>query len=439
MIAIGPTLEELGIAGKPEAMLVRDGAFFVLVDDLLIYRDEAKLRRISLRDLTRIHSDDTGVLRIETPVGVALSASLLGFDPDAVQPFFLRVRDATAYAKAQAKREQARKEGAAPPSPFAGVPRAAPAAQVAQFTKATDSATESEEFEPYAPYERPRSFGQEVGERLGSVVRVIRRRPQQQEQQPESSIPAQFVPATPPASSANSEPSQPVPAPVAAQPSPPSQPRPAAGLPAGAAPVLGSVSMEEAFRGAAAPVVATPQQAAPPATQPVTRPYSAAPTQPTNSEEAVQVPPKVTLKSLGKAIGAATTTTDKGAAPVTEHSPSTVSPQVSAKASAKMTEETVAPTQTAQTVVKALTHAAQPQLGAWPVRLRVVAGVLLLTAIGLTVYYLLAGAVASALWLAVVGGSGAVFLLAAADALQVLAQFLPEAESETVGSNKEHY
>ena len=50
----------------------------------------------------------------------------------------------------------------------------------------------------------------------------------------------------------------------------------------------------------------------------------------------------------------------------------------------------------------------------------------LLTALGLTLYYLLAGALASALWLLVVGAASAVFLLAAADALQVLAHSLPE-------------
>ena len=128
MIGIGPTLEELGITSKPEATLTQQDAFFVLVDDLLVYRDARVLRSIRLRDLTRIHSDDSGTLRVETPAGAALSASLLGFDPDQVQPFFLRVRDATAYAKAQAKRAQERERGEARPSPFAGVPRAQPEA-----------------------------------------------------------------------------------------------------------------------------------------------------------------------------------------------------------------------------------------------------------------------------------------------------------------------
>jgi hypothetical protein len=92
-------LRSLGIEGTPVAALERGDAFFALLNDLLVYQDEQGTRRVTLRDLTRIHSDQGGLLRVETPAGTALTASLLGFDPARVQPFFAQVRDATARAK----------------------------------------------------------------------------------------------------------------------------------------------------------------------------------------------------------------------------------------------------------------------------------------------------------------------------------------------------
>lgn len=92
-------LRGLGIEGTPVAALEREDAFFALLGDLLVYQDEQGTRRVTLRDLTRIHSDQGGLLRVETPAGTALTASLLGFDPARVQPFFAQVRDATARAK----------------------------------------------------------------------------------------------------------------------------------------------------------------------------------------------------------------------------------------------------------------------------------------------------------------------------------------------------
>lgn len=92
-------LRSLGIEGTPVAALEREDAFFALLHDLLVYQDDQGTRRVTLRDLTRIHSDQGGLLRVETPAGTALTASLLGFDPARVQPFFAQVRDATARAK----------------------------------------------------------------------------------------------------------------------------------------------------------------------------------------------------------------------------------------------------------------------------------------------------------------------------------------------------
>ncbi len=86
--------------------LERDGGVFVLTPDTLIYQDEGGVRRVTLRDLTRIHSDQDGVLRVETPAGTALAASLIGFDPKGVQNFFSEVRDTTARSRAMALESQ---------------------------------------------------------------------------------------------------------------------------------------------------------------------------------------------------------------------------------------------------------------------------------------------------------------------------------------------
>lgn len=92
-------LKTSGITGAPLMSLERDDALFVLTDDMLVYQDGGGTRRVTLRDLTRIHSDQAGLLRVETPAGTALTASLLGFDVAQVQSFFKGVRSATARAK----------------------------------------------------------------------------------------------------------------------------------------------------------------------------------------------------------------------------------------------------------------------------------------------------------------------------------------------------
>ncbi|EYB68388.1 hypothetical protein DEIPH_ctg025orf0278 [Deinococcus phoenicis] len=92
-------LKGLGIGTPPTAVLERGEAFFALLGEMLVYQDQNGTRRVTLRDLTRIHSDQEGLLRVETPAGTALTASLVGFDPAQVQGFFAQVRDATAKAK----------------------------------------------------------------------------------------------------------------------------------------------------------------------------------------------------------------------------------------------------------------------------------------------------------------------------------------------------
>ncbi|ACO46781.1 hypothetical protein DEDE109153_10820 [Deinococcus deserti] len=92
-------LKTIGMEERPVASLEREDALFVLTEGTLLYQDGAGTRRVTLRDLTRIHSDQEGLLRVETPAGTALTASLLGFEPSKVQGFFAQVRDATARVK----------------------------------------------------------------------------------------------------------------------------------------------------------------------------------------------------------------------------------------------------------------------------------------------------------------------------------------------------
>ncbi|CAM4228180.1 hypothetical protein [Deinococcus marmoris] len=92
-------LKTSGINSVSLMSLEREDALFVLTGDMLVYQDGGGTRRVTLRDLTRIHSDQAGLLRVETPAGTALTASLLGFDVAQVQTFFKGVRSATARAK----------------------------------------------------------------------------------------------------------------------------------------------------------------------------------------------------------------------------------------------------------------------------------------------------------------------------------------------------
>ncbi|MFC4637593.1 hypothetical protein [Deinococcus hohokamensis] len=103
-------LKTIGMEERPVASLEREDALFVLTGSTLLFQDGAGTRRVTLRDLTRIHSDQEGLLRVETPAGTALTASLLGFEPAEVQGFFAQVRDATARVK---------QLPAAPPAPLA--------------------------------------------------------------------------------------------------------------------------------------------------------------------------------------------------------------------------------------------------------------------------------------------------------------------------------
>ncbi len=92
-------LRESGQDGDITATLEHGDAAFALSAAQLGYVDAAGARSVALRDINRIHSDRDGVLRVETPAGTAITASLLGFDPAGVQGFFNEVRVATNAAR----------------------------------------------------------------------------------------------------------------------------------------------------------------------------------------------------------------------------------------------------------------------------------------------------------------------------------------------------
>ncbi len=138
-------LKSSGLPDPSMAVLERGDALFVLTASTLLYHDESGTRRVTLRDLARIHSDQEGTLRVETPAGTALSASLVGFDPAEVQTFFRQVRDVTAQAK---QGPAASVPASVAPTPAAAAPAAAapaPSASEARPAPAT----------PPAPAERP--------------------------------------------------------------------------------------------------------------------------------------------------------------------------------------------------------------------------------------------------------------------------------------------
>lgn len=92
-------LKASGHTGPVISTLESDDAAFVLTTDTLLFQHLGGVRRVTLRDLARIHSDQDGLLHVETPAGTALTANLLGFDPTNVQNFFTKVKDETARAK----------------------------------------------------------------------------------------------------------------------------------------------------------------------------------------------------------------------------------------------------------------------------------------------------------------------------------------------------
>ena len=96
LVAAGMDTSPLSLLDHASA---QTSTFFALYDQELVYLEGAKSSRVALRDVTRIHSDREGMLRVETSARTAVTASLLGYDPGRVQTFFQQVRDVTARAK----------------------------------------------------------------------------------------------------------------------------------------------------------------------------------------------------------------------------------------------------------------------------------------------------------------------------------------------------
>ncbi|AFZ66113.1 hypothetical protein [Deinococcus peraridilitoris] len=93
------TLRAAGFDVRPTATLDREGAFFALTEDMLFYLEGQKASSVSLRDITRIHSDGDGILRVKAGNSTIITAPLVGFEVARVQHFFAEVRHATARAK----------------------------------------------------------------------------------------------------------------------------------------------------------------------------------------------------------------------------------------------------------------------------------------------------------------------------------------------------
>ncbi len=96
LVAAGMDTSPLSLLDHASA---QTSTFFALYDQELVYLEGVKSSRVALRDVTRIHSDREGMLRVETSAHTAVTASLLGYDPGRVQTFFQQVRDVTARAK----------------------------------------------------------------------------------------------------------------------------------------------------------------------------------------------------------------------------------------------------------------------------------------------------------------------------------------------------
>ncbi|GGK97867.1 hypothetical protein [Deinococcus radiotolerans] len=236
------TLRDLGLTAAPLSALEREDALFILTPETLLYQDAGGTRRVTLRDLTRIHSDQEGTLRVETPAGTALSASLLGFDPGAVQTFFGGVRDATARAKEQP----------ASPLPQSGAPKTFAPPASAPATAARPAPVSST---PAAPTPE-RAAPEPEPQVLQSPVHV---------EPPAPAVQERPAPTPVVISSSAFSPTRP------AEPKGPEVQRPAELRPAAAAPVGTAAAPAPVALSSAAPTLSTPAPAAPAPSVPALR------------------------------------------------------------------------------------------------------------------------------------------------------------------------
>lgn len=192
-----------GIDTSPLSLLdhasAQTSTFFALYDQELVYLEGGKSSRVALRDVTRIHSDREGVLRVETSAHTAVIASLLGYDPGRVQTFFQQVRDVTARSKELPVLPLSSKPAESASSaglPGFGKPAASLSSTSMPGVSAYTPAPESATVPPAAPVV------------IAPVAQPVSVQPAPAQSTPAQSTPAQPTPAQPAATSQMPTPAQ---------------------------------------------------------------------------------------------------------------------------------------------------------------------------------------------------------------------------------------
>lgn len=366
-------LNAVGLPDAPLASLEREDALFVLTPMTLLYQGEGGTRRVTLRDLTRIHSDQEGLLRVETPAGTALTASLLGFDPEGVQAFFARVRDVTAQVKSQPAPTPTPPQPSAPALTPLGAKTFAPRLQAQPLATPTPAPAP-------APAPLATAPAQETVPDLGLKAERPTSQPQSASLRQES--PRQDAPFPP---------------------APPMPPRVTDQR-------AGGKAVQEA-------VPAQKQEKRPPST-PTSVPYATPPTATIVARTGAARPVSpVTPASAPAPETPAPETPEVSAAP----SPSVQTPAAPPTTPTEPQQEGGAlPARLAQASA-ASGLAVQSEVVAGLVsRLRVLGGVLFVAAVALAFFQYQAGAPLSGLWTLIAGGVGGVALLALSDIARLL-------------------
>lgn len=350
-------LKASGHTGPVLSTLESDDAAFVLTTDTLLFQHLGGVRRVTLRDLTRIHSDQDGLLHIETPAGTALTANLLGFEAADVQSFFTKVKEETARAKnavASTPTPEATAPTAAVARAFdAGASAPTPAAPASSPVAPTIPQPQSQQpMQPPAPApSQPVVNTAETGPKIGWTTGAERKPPQTQPQ-PQPQPQSMGQPGLQPIAQAGHTAATP-PTPPTAPTSPPPPPQPSI------------------------PAKPTAQPTPPPPTQP--------PTQPAQPKSAQTVQTQAPLPPISQSG-------HKGAA---------VAPTISTAVLSHLTTE-----------AKTADRAAG--------RLRILAIVLFIAALALAGTLIFSGQAFNGLWILIAGGVGGVALLTVIDIIRLL-------------------
>lgn len=377
-------MQAAGLRENVLGSLERGDALFVLTQQTLLFQDSGGTRRVTLRDMRRIHSDQDGLLRVETPAGTALTASLLGFDPVAVQNFFKQVKDATARAKEQPETSTL--------TPTAATPSAATPPQA-----------------PPTPPAAPKVVlpGNSGGVNTGSV--------------PASTAPAPMTQAMPAATPPAPPASSPAAAPTASFPPRPAAPTPVPSSPAPAPtapPTSGGL-------GLSAPASLTPAPKAPslqaPAFQPTVRetPPQEPAVKPT--VKAVRTPAVIADPEVAPPLTALPPEPERPAAPspAAPSKPATTQPPVVAAR---------VPQSAAGTLASLAAYASA--VAAWTGRLRFMSVVMLIAALALAYLQFDKGLGLNAVWVLIAGGMSAVGLWALGDLVRLIVSLAQAVSAE---------